>query len=154
PNGGEVFAKGDNVPIRWDVVNCANLTSVQVFISTDGGANYLGPFWTGANTGSTTLLGLGAVSSTLRARITPMEGSTAGTPDAADANFTVWEIVESSVFTSIGQGCANGSPTLRIDVSWTTSLSTDGNDRLDVFAPGNNGCTTASYTATAASGGT
>jgi len=40
PNGGEVFTPGQNVTIRWNTDDDVSVTSVDVLLSTDGGATF------------------------------------------------------------------------------------------------------------------
>jgi hypothetical protein len=57
----------------------------------------------------------------------------ANASDESDATFNVWGIDEPTIWTVVSYSC--DSPTITFDVSWATSVETDGSDVLEVYAP-------------------
>ncbi len=122
PNGGETLATGNNATITWDVANTdtapINASTVDIFLSTDGGFTYPFTVATGvANTGTANVLVPNQISTTCRMMV---RGGNNIFYDISDNNF---EIVSGSpnfavlASPSAQEVCASaGSTTFTVDV--------------------------------------
>ncbi|HKW14735.1 MAG TPA: LamG-like jellyroll fold domain-containing protein [Candidatus Krumholzibacteria bacterium] len=90
PNGGESFAAGSNLPIRWTATDDVNVTSVDILLSRTGPA---GPFVTiksgAGNTGIETWSVVGPGSNNAFIKVIAHDGSNNTAFDVSDAAFTI-----------------------------------------------------------------
>lgn len=160
PNGGEYVPEGAPLTIRWLRRPAAGISTVNIFVSSDGGQSW-GPLVTGLPNpmGSDPRIGQYVTApfttqtpgSQWRVKVTSFDASM-NASDESDANFTVWEITDASIQQTVTQDC-NG--TIKFDITWNTTVSTDGWDSLLVYAPGGNcGSPALAQVARAASQGT
>jgi hypothetical protein len=136
PNGGEFIAKGQSFTMTWQERPWAGISHVHVMVSGDGGQSWsaIAPGY--ANTGEFVVGGgITQVGTQFRMGVQSFD-QTADALDGSDANFTVWGIDEATIQEMVTQDC-NGAITF--DISWSTSVATDGWDSLLVYTPGSCG---------------
>ena len=90
PAGGESYPANSSQTITWSASDNIAVTSVNLDLSTDGGATYPTPIAAGiANTGSYNWTVPGTPSTTARVRVTARDGGNNTTASASGSNFTL-----------------------------------------------------------------
>jgi hypothetical protein len=136
PNGGEFHASGNNLVVTWRhrPPSVSGISTVDVGLSVDGGVSWFANYPGQTNTGSFTISSLSGTTSQARVRVVsydPLGNAT----DTSDANFTVWDILESTVTPVVTTFCQNTSAFIGVNVSWQTSVATDALvDKLEVYS--------------------
>jgi hypothetical protein len=90
PAGGESLAAGSSQTISWNAADNVGVTSVDLALSTDGGASYPTPLAAGiANSGSYAWTVNHVSSTTARVRVTAHDAGNNSAVSASPANFTI-----------------------------------------------------------------
>ena len=157
PNGGEYHASGNDLVVTWRYrpVGVSGIATVDVGLSYDGGQSYPVEYTGQTNTGSFAFSGLSGMGDEFRVRVVSYD-PIASAFDVSDADFTVWDILETSVSEAVTVMCENDREIVRINASWLTSVATDGLDELRVYRPSAQSCPSGqpSFTKTASPNGT
>jgi hypothetical protein len=91
PNGGETLVKNTQCEITWNAGDDVGVTSVNVLLSTDGGATYPTLLATGeASDGSFIWTVPDLDSRTARIKVEAVDAASNTGSDASDADFTLW----------------------------------------------------------------
>ncbi|MBS1724292.1 MAG: agmatine deiminase family protein [Armatimonadetes bacterium] len=89
PNGGEKFVPGQHVTVRWAADDDVAVTSVDVLLSTDGGANYSTVAGGIASTGSYDWTVPSVYSPACRIKVVAHDADTNGGEDVSDRAFAI-----------------------------------------------------------------
>ncbi|MFZ1946932.1 MAG: C1 family peptidase [bacterium] len=91
PNGGETATASTQYEIEWTATDNVGVTSVSIYLSTDGGSTYPATVATGeANDGSFMWTVPDLDSKTARIKVVAYDAALNQGSDASDANFTLW----------------------------------------------------------------
>jgi hypothetical protein len=91
PNGGETLVHGTPYEVRWNASDNVGVTSVDIYLSTDGGVTYPVTIATGeANDGSYMWTVNDLDSKTAKVKVEAFDAAHNKGVDVSDANFVLW----------------------------------------------------------------
>jgi len=89
PDGGETWGVGFDYEIRWNAIDNVGVTEIDIYYSTDGGANYTDIAVGEANNGTYTWTVPNDQSTTCKVKVVAHDAALNTGEDESDANFTI-----------------------------------------------------------------
>lgn len=131
PNGGEFIPKKQPWTTKWKRREFAGITSVDISLLKNGTPIYTQYGWPSTDS-SYVMPAVNEPGNDYQVRVKSYDAQM-NAYDESDTCFTVWGIDEGTIQEAVTQDCDGA---ITFDISWSTTVPTDGWDSLLVYPPG------------------
>ncbi len=122
PDGGEVWSEGTTYDITWNATDNVGVTSIDILLSTDGGATFPTTIATGeANDGIYPWLVNVSPTTTARVKVIAYDAAANDGEDTSDANFTIADGTDPSVTVASPDGGEVWDIGGTYDITWNAT---------------------------------